>query len=170
MPYTKTVWVNQSTPPINSTNLNKIEDGIARAQATAEAAQAAVAATGIVPLDSFTGSSDDAKLSAAMSYCAARTYKPFIGLTSRAHSFSGARGTPYSGFGLVGGGRGWLNAEQGIKHCQLTTTVSNGPWLTTTGEAGTGTSKASTSSGVELRLSSSGPLLATRCARLLSTT
>lgn len=134
MPYTKTVWVNQSTPPINSTNLNKIENGIARAQATAEAAQAAVAATGIVPLDSFIGSTDDDKLTAAMSYCAARTYKPFIGLRNRAHTFSGARGTPYAGFGLVGGGRGWLNAEQGIKHCQVTTTVSNGPWLTTSGD------------------------------------
>jgi hypothetical protein len=28
MAYTKTTWVNSSAPPINATNLNKIEDGI----------------------------------------------------------------------------------------------------------------------------------------------
>jgi hypothetical protein len=28
MAYSKTIWVNNSTPSINATNLNKIEDGI----------------------------------------------------------------------------------------------------------------------------------------------
>jgi hypothetical protein len=31
MAYTKTTWVNSSAPPINATNLNKIEDGIEKA-------------------------------------------------------------------------------------------------------------------------------------------
>ena len=36
MPYTKTNWTNGAAPPINATNLNKIENGIAEATEAAE--------------------------------------------------------------------------------------------------------------------------------------
>lgn len=53
------------------------------------------------PLDSFPGSSDDAKLTNAMAYAAAQTRPPAIVLGLRSHSFSGPRDW-YNGFRLLG--------------------------------------------------------------------
>jgi hypothetical protein len=55
-----------------------------------------------VPLDVFTGSTDDAKLQAAMAYAAAQTYAPAIALARRAHTFSGGPYDLYPGLRLVG--------------------------------------------------------------------
>jgi hypothetical protein len=55
-----------------------------------------------VPLDSFTGVSDDAKLAAAMSYAAAQTYPPPILLGRRAHTFTSGPYNLYNGFRLIG--------------------------------------------------------------------
>jgi hypothetical protein len=58
-------------------------------------------------LDSFDGANDDAKLTAAMAYCAAQTYKPAILISNRQHLFSQANRLLYSGFKMVGlGGQG----------------------------------------------------------------
>ena len=42
MAYAKTTWVDNSTPAINATNLNKIEEGIEDAISTAEDAQSSI--------------------------------------------------------------------------------------------------------------------------------
>lgn len=55
-----------------------------------------------VPLDSFAGGSDDAKLAAAMSYAAAQTYAPPILLARRAHTFAGGPYQMYNGLRLIG--------------------------------------------------------------------
>jgi len=44
MAYTKTVWVNNSTPSINATNLNKIENGIFDVDAAVASLSASVGA------------------------------------------------------------------------------------------------------------------------------
>ena len=64
MPYSKTLYVNNSTPAINATNLNKMEDGIEQAVNHAESTHAPVTAdntenyldtnTGIVNLYTLT--------------------------------------------------------------------------------------------------------------------
>jgi hypothetical protein len=140
VPYTKTTWVDHLTP-INAANLQKLEDGVATAQTTAETAQATANAggsggsvaqnpvPGLVMLDSFPGATDDDKHAAAKSYAAAQTYVPLIGLGNRAHTFNGAQGQPYKGWGLWGPQAGWPNREQGVQRCTVTVTVTNGPWI-----------------------------------------
>lgn len=139
MPYTKTTWVNGQAPYLNATNLNKLEDGVATAQSTAEAAQTSAGSggpvspgtgvAGIVMLDSFAGADDNAKHTAARSYCAAQTYRPLIGLGNRAYTFTGTIGQPYPGYGLWGPQYGWPNREQSVSRCTVTVTVANGPWI-----------------------------------------
>jgi len=70
-------------------------------------------ATRGVPLDSFTGADDDAKLTAAMTYAAAQTYPPPILLGNRTHTFATAR-TLYDGFKLFG--------VQGMSNAEIATT------------------------------------------------
>lgn len=53
------------------------------------------------PLDAFAGTTDDARLDAAMAYAAAQTRPPAILLSNRAYAFSGPR-EYYNGFKLVG--------------------------------------------------------------------
>ncbi|HEX6969483.1 MAG TPA: hypothetical protein VF174_11835 [Micromonosporaceae bacterium] len=55
-----------------------------------------------VPLDSFDGADDDAKLGAAMAYAAAQTRPPAIILGNSAYSFSGGPYPYYPGLRLVG--------------------------------------------------------------------
>ncbi len=55
-----------------------------------------------VPLDAFAGTTDDAKLVAAMSYAAAQTYGPAIMLGRRSHTFSGGPYDLWNGLRLVG--------------------------------------------------------------------
>jgi hypothetical protein len=43
---------------------------------------------GVIPLDSFDGDSDDAKMSAALSYLGSQTYKPTLVLTNRSYTFT----------------------------------------------------------------------------------
>lgn len=85
---------------------------------------------GEAPLDSFTGATDDDKLTAAMSYAAAQTHPPAIRLGNRAHSFSLAR-TLYDGFRLRGNSTisnsELADASMGTK-LNLST---NGSWLST---------------------------------------
>jgi hypothetical protein len=55
-----------------------------------------------IPLDAFAGSSDDARLVAAMAYAKTQTRPPAILLAARAHSFSGGPYQMYNGFRLIG--------------------------------------------------------------------
>lgn len=88
-----------------------------------------------VYLDSFSGSTDDAKLTAAMSYCSAQTYRPPILLKAKQYTFSTPR-TLYHGFALLGV-PGMSNAEvgsaTGTKKTHVQTSVSNGVWLSSGG-------------------------------------
>jgi len=93
------------------------------------AIDAAVRHTGVTAFDSFAGSTDMAKLTAAMSYAAAQTYKPVIQLGNRAYTLTGSLGKPYDGFALRGVGWGSLNAEQGVKHTQVTINSPDAAWL-----------------------------------------
>jgi len=66
-----------------------------------------------VLLDTFDGATDDAKLTAALSYQAAATVKPAIILGNREYTFSQTR-TPFSGMRIRGSGyTGFQNIEQG---------------------------------------------------------
>ena len=68
---------------------------------------------GIVDLDSFTGANDDAKLTAALIYAAAQTYKPAVRLPARSITFNIAGRTPYNGMRIIGppGASGPKNIE-----------------------------------------------------------
>jgi hypothetical protein len=68
---------------------------------------------GIVDLDSFAGANDDAKLTAALTYAAAQTYKPTIQLPARSITFNTAGRTPYNGMRIIGphGASGPKNIE-----------------------------------------------------------
>lgn len=69
--------------------------------------------TGVVQLDSFSGANDDAKLTAAMSYAAAQTWRPAIQFPAGQTTFTTSGRTPYSGMKFIGpfGGRGPKNLE-----------------------------------------------------------
>lgn len=117
MPYTKQgPFANGTGPAINATRLNAMDDGIANATTTAEAALAASGqasgAYGYVRLDDFTGSTDDAKLTNALSYAAAQTFIPAIAMpTNRRATFSQTGRAPFSGMKLIGGPGGNRNPE-----------------------------------------------------------
>jgi hypothetical protein len=117
MPYAEIGWTNTSATPVNMTNLNHMDDGIATAQSTAESAYSLAASAGGggggtttvsgalvggVALDSFTGTTDDDKLGAALSYVAAQTVKPPIIFTNRRYDFVTPNRTAFSGMKLVG--------------------------------------------------------------------
>lgn len=121
--YTKTVWANGGVPAINATNLGNIEAGIFNSYDT-----------GIVEVDSYTGT-DDEKLTAAMAYAAAQTYKPTLRLSSREWNFSTQR-TLYTGFKITGSGAPG-SVEQPRSNNPYATQVSistgsNLPWLQVT--------------------------------------
>lgn len=60
--------------------------------------------TGIVDLDTFAGANDSAKLSAAMSYAAAQTYKPTIRFRRGNTVLTETINTMYRGFKITGSG------------------------------------------------------------------
>lgn len=126
-------------PPLPATGATGWQDILNAAiddvsdRADSALAQVGSGIPGTAALDSFTGSSDDAKLTAAMSYAASQTYPPAIRLANRLHQFSTAR-TLYSGFRLAGPGQGASNAEKSaaMMPCQVQIT-SGGQWLNLTG-------------------------------------
>lgn len=125
MVYTPQTWTDlpSTTTPLSAARLGNIETGIADAHA----------GIGGVALDSFAGGSDDAKLTAAMSYAAAQSFPPFILLNNRSYSFTSQR-TLYNGFRLRGpGGIGPTNPEKSstagaYNPCKVSVT-SGGVWL-----------------------------------------
>jgi hypothetical protein len=66
MPYTKTTWVDASTPAIDASHLNKIEEGIRVAQLTAESATpGSTAATAVHVVTGFTFTDIQTQITAA---------------------------------------------------------------------------------------------------------
>lgn len=88
-----TGWNNQA-----ETGWNDISD---RADLALTTASGQSAMPGGVMLDSFSGATDDLKLTAAMSYAASQTIKPAIWVTNRQYTFSQTNRTLYSGFKLI---------------------------------------------------------------------
>jgi hypothetical protein len=99
MPYTPTVYVNNTTPALNATNLNKSETGIQTAQAAAEAVPTNM---GRVWLDDFAGADDDAKLTAALTAVAADTYPRAVQLENRQYTFATVNRVPFEGMRILG--------------------------------------------------------------------
>lgn len=109
MAYGKQIWVDDdATKPLSAARMGVIEDGIATAASTADSAltlaqqAGAGAIVGAVALDSFAGSTDDDKLTAALSYASAQTVKPPILFSNRQYVFSLANRTVFSGMKLTG--------------------------------------------------------------------
>jgi hypothetical protein len=99
------------------------------------AAQAAAAATGVpgvVQVESFSGASDAAKMSAAMSYAAAQTNKPWLQLPARTFNTGTSSFTMYPGMRVMG--PGWF---PGPKNLEIAGALPPGKWQTS---CGTGTS------------------------------
>lgn len=116
MPYIRVgnPWINGAAPYLSAENLTQIEDGIAAAMALAEGGGGGGGSGlyGSVALDSFAGASDDAKLTAALSYCAAQTYIPAVALpTTRRPTFTAGGRTLFSGLKIIGGPGGNRNPE-----------------------------------------------------------
>jgi hypothetical protein len=109
MAYNKQTWVDEDpTKPLSAARMGYMESGIEAAANIADSAlqtaQGAGSGTlvGAVALDSFTGSTDDAKLTNALSYVASQTVKPPILFGNRQYTFSQAGRTVFSGMKLVG--------------------------------------------------------------------
>lgn len=66
---------------------------------------------GVRPLDGFAGATDDEKLTAALTYAAAQTYPPGIGLTNRLHSFAASNRAPFEAMRIIGP-EGFANPER----------------------------------------------------------
>lgn len=98
-----------------------------------ETAKAIIGGFGLL-LDTFPGTTDDDKLTAAMSYAAAQTVPPPIRLGARIYTFNTAR-TLYDGFSLIGV-EGMNNAELGGTKGAFKTRVLNkggNTWLSASG-------------------------------------
>jgi hypothetical protein len=139
VPYSKQSWADGSGggTPLNAARLSYIEDGIEQAQATADAAGGggvAAADFGYVTLDSFAGASDDAKLTAALSFCAAQTYPPTIKLAARNHTFATGARAFYTGL-RIEGAPGYSNPERnsGTKAATRCSLSMSGGWFEHTG-------------------------------------
>jgi hypothetical protein len=94
MPYTPTVYVNNTTPALNATNLNKSETGIQTAQAAVEALAGKY---GHILLDDVSGADDDAKLTSALTTAAAQTYPAVIQFSNKQYTFTTRGRAPYEG-------------------------------------------------------------------------
>lgn len=141
MAYPKTAVAGQ---PILAVDWNDQQAAIAAAQARADYAASLIPGgntaglPGVVLLDSFSGASDDAKLTNALAYIAAQTYRPALMLGNRYHAFSQSR-TVFSGlriFGPAGPRIGFQNMEISGSNGQfnpcrvhLTTGTGNSSWL-----------------------------------------
>lgn len=89
---------------------------------------------GYLDLDSQTGTTDDDKLTTAMSYAGAQTYPPTILLGARQYDFNLAR-TLYNGFSIQGVA-GMGNAEKknpGYRKTMVSNGVGSGTWLSHSG-------------------------------------
>lgn len=118
-----TTWVTGQQ--VAASDMNRIEGGVLGATTN----------LGYAPLDSFSGASDDAMLTAAMSYAAAQTHPPIIKLSNRSYVFNGSR-TPYDGLRIEGPGK-LANSEQSDVNMYTKITVTGAPfWLNASAAVG----------------------------------
>lgn len=106
------------------------------------AAQAAAAATGVpgvVQVESFAGASDSAKMSAALSYAAAQTNKPFLQLPARTFNTGTSTFNMFSGMRILG--PGWRG---GPKNLEIAAALPPGKWQTSCGSGAASLLQAST--------------------------
>jgi hypothetical protein len=100
-------WPKENDDPwftLAETGWNDISD---RADLALSTASGQSATPGVVTLDSFAGSTDDAKLTNALSYAAAQTVKPPIAWGNRRYDHTQSNRQVFSGMKLVGlGGYG----------------------------------------------------------------
>lgn len=99
------------------------------------ASQAAAAATGVpgvVQVESFAGASDSAKMSAALTYAAAQTNKPWLQMPARTFNTGTSSYNMFPGMKIVG--PGWF---PGPKNLEIAGALPPGKWQTS---CGTGTS------------------------------
>jgi hypothetical protein len=104
VPYTPQTWANEAAggTPVSAARLSYIETGIQTAQATAEAASGTGTPEGY-ELSTFSGATDDAKLTNALSYAAAQTRIPPIRfLENRQYGPFTTTRTLFSGLKLIG--------------------------------------------------------------------
>ncbi len=110
-------WVTGET--LDSVKMNQIGADI----------NSSVAMTGGVHLDSFTGATDDLKLTAALTYAAAQTIKPHIYFSNRTYTFTTMNRQVFSGMKLVGlGGMGDIQRSANSTPNDIFTNGA-GPWL-----------------------------------------
>jgi hypothetical protein len=93
--------------------------GIAHASSPAVPNAASGSYASVVTVDSFGGSTDDAKFQAAVSFAASQTYPPAIQFTNRSYSLS-TPVTCFPGFRMIGPfGEGISNAELGSTNSKM---------------------------------------------------
>lgn len=128
MAYTPTTWVNGTSPFLNATNLNKLEQGVAAAHDLIPGGAAATEYD--LPLSSFSGASDDAKLTAAMSYAAAQTYSggTIVLDENRQYSFS-TKQPLYTGFSIRGSARATDQLRSGDPTSNEIRVRTSGGWF-----------------------------------------
>lgn len=103
--------------------------------------RATIAAGGVVQADSFPGASDSAKMTAAMTYAAAQTYRPWIQLPAREFNTGSTSYDMYNGMKICG--PGIANAP---KNPEAAGGVANqvGTWRTSCGTGANSLLRAST--------------------------
>src|SRR5690606_29835183 len=128
MAYSKTTWTNGSGSKINATNLNKMEQGIADAHALAASAGGGTEYD--IPLSSFSGGDDDAKLTNAMSYAASLTSKGVTIVLGENKQYTFSTKHPlYSGFSIRGASRPTDQLRSGNPNSNNVRVRPSGGWF-----------------------------------------
>lgn len=126
MAYTKTIWVNDSVPALNATNLNKMEQGIADAHSMIPGGPYAWE----IPLSSFGGVDDDENLALFASYVNQQTYRGFTAVQDEARQYDYFDKFPlYSGFSIRGSNRPADQLRSGNPTPNKTRVRTTGGWF-----------------------------------------
>lgn len=134
-------FVDLSGPPyVSAATMNAFDDGIVEGITKAEQALASVSGVpAVVQIDSFSGANDAAKMSAALTYGNAQTYKPWLQLPSRTFDTGSASFDMYQGMKILG--PGVANAP---KNQEIANSTQTGTWRSTCGTGANSLLRAST--------------------------
>lgn len=131
MAYTKQVWADDDvTKPVSAARMDHIEDGILNAHALIAAGGGGSNPDyGKVLVDTFPGSSDDARLTAACTAMAAETYPRTIMHDAREYTYNSVNRAEYEGM-RIAGPKGYSNPERGGDKmgCRIDLN-GTGPWF-----------------------------------------
>lgn len=97
-----TAETNVITLQATATSLGVRVTALENAPAPGGGGAANLGQVGVVPLDSFSGATDDIRMANALSYIGAQTYKPTLVLSARTHNFANNYPLTISGFRLSG--------------------------------------------------------------------